>query len=694
MRTQLIKAAKMNRNMLVSGLLVLASFVGFRASADPLLCSHLPHIQRGFLNHHILFKAYTPALEARIIQQFIEKLDPSKIYLLQDDVNKITELMKDIYAKTQKEKCNPITEAHDIFVQRVKERNKYVEGVLGPKYKMNKDVELVLDPKKRQFPKDKAESDDFTVKYVHFQIANYLASGMKIGEAKTQLVRRYARNLKNLGTIKKEDIYASYLDSFAGAMDPHSSFLSPDAREDFDIQMQLSLEGIGATLSSQDGYTVIENLIPGGSAAKSSLIEPQDKIISVGQGEAGPMETVIDEPLRDVVRKIRGPKGSKVRLSMLRKANGKTRRIEVTLIRDKISLEDEAAQVTYVDKDVGGVKKKFALLDLPSFYSSSRRGGRSSASDMKKVLKDVREKKVDGMILDLSSNGGGSLDDAVKIAGQFIKTGNVVETQGASKAIDQMADDEPEVDYTGPLVVLTSRLSASASEIVAGALQDYRRGVIVGGDHTFGKGSVQQVMPLPSDLGALKVTVGMFFIPAGNSTQHRGVFADVPLPGNFSTDEIGEKSLDYSLPPRSLPNFVSAEAFVKEGPDAWTQVTPEMITQLKARSVKRVEGSEDFKKILMNLKKSEEEKNKPVKISEVMKDKEKSEAETKKKPKLTADAKKKEYVKRADVVEALNVLADLQGLMSAGGKLPPLADLKPEDKTAKTNDTQQAETKN
>ncbi|MGE3974631.1 MAG: S41 family peptidase, partial [Bdellovibrionales bacterium] len=578
-----------------------------------------------------------------------------------------------------------------LFVQRVKERTKFTEAYLKAKYKLSKDTELVLDPKKRQFLKTKAEADEFHIKYIHFQVANYLASGMKLAEAKTQLVRRYARNLKNLSALKKEDIYASYLDSFAGAMDPHTSFLSPDAREDFDIQMQLSLEGIGATLSSQDGYTVIENLIPGGSAAKSGLIEPQDKIISVGQGESGSMETVIDEPLRDVVRKIRGPKGSKVRLTILRKSNGKTKRIEVGLLRDKISLEDEAAQITYVDKEIGGVKKKFAVVDLPSFYSSTRKGGRSSATDMKKLMKEAREKKVDGMVLDLSSNGGGSLDDAVKIAGQFIKIGNVVETQGSSKAIDQMADDESEVDYSGPLVVLTSRLSASASEIVAGALQDYKRAVIVGGDHTFGKGSVQQVMPLPSELGALKVTVGMFFIPGGQSTQHRGVFADVPLPGNFSSDEIGEKSLDYSLPPRSLPAFISEEAYVKEGPEAWVPVTADMVTQLKDRSATRVAANEDFKKILTNLKKSEEEKNKPVKISEVMKDKEKADGETKKKGKLTAEAKKKEYLKRADVVEALNVLTDLNGLMTPGAKLPTVeaTEGKSDERATKTSSAKQ-----
>lgn len=626
--------------------------------SDSLMCSHIPFIEKGFLNNHVAFKVFNPNLEKRVIDQFIQKLDPSKIYLMAEDVDKIKESLKDIYENTQKDKCQPVLDAHNIYIQRVKERTKFTEEFLGPKYKLKKDVELVLDPKKREYPKTKAEADQFHEKYIHFQIANYLASGMKLPEAKSQLNRRYTRNVKNLGIVKNDDIFAMYLDSFANSLDPHSSFFSQDVREDFEIQMGLSLEGIGATLSSQDGYTVIENVIAGGSAAKSGKLEPQDKIINVGQGEKGEMESVIDEPLRDVVRKIRGKKDSKVRLTILRK----TTRFEVVLKRDKISLEDEAAQVTYQDKEIAGQKRKIALVELPSFYSSSRRGGRSSASDLKKLLKEAKEKGAYGVVLDLSNNGGGSLEDAVKIAGLFFKTGNVVETQGSSKVVDAMADDDPAVDFSGPLVLLTSRLSASASEIVAGALKDYKRAVIVGGDHTFGKGSVQSVIPLQNELGALKVTVGMFFIPGGDSTQHRGVSADVVLPGPYSTDDIGEKSLDYSLPPRSLPAFLSEDAYVKQGKEAWVPVDSEVIQKLKEKSTKRVTASEEFQKIVKDFKKAELEKNKPLKIAELMKDKEKSEKDIKKKGRLNAEARKKEYLKRADVIEATNVLTDLIGL--------------------------------
>ncbi|MEQ1876500.1 MAG: S41 family peptidase [Bdellovibrionia bacterium] len=641
------------------------------ASADTLSCMHIYHIAKGYLTQHLTQKSYNANLEKRVVSQFVEKLDPSKLYLLHEDVKAVELLMKEIFENTKHDKCQAILDSQKVFLNRLKERTEFAEKYLGPKFKFNSALEIVVDAKKREYPKTKDEAEKLQEQYIHFQYATFIASAMKPDDAKGQLVRRYTRSLKNLQTLTSEDIYASFLDAFANALDPHSNFLSKDVLEDFEIQMRLSLEGIGATLSTQDGYTVVENVIAGGSAARSGLIEPQDKILAVGQGETGAMEPVVDEPLRDVVRKIRGKKGSKVKLSILRQAGEKTERFSVTLERDKINLEDEAAQITYIDKEVGSEKKKLGIIDLPSFYASSKKGGRSSANDVKKLLKEAREKNVAGIVLDLSNNGGGSLDDAVKMAGLFFKTGNVVETQGSNDAIEPLADEDEAVDYGGPMVILTSRLTASASEIVAGALQDYKRAVIVGADHTFGKGSVQSVIPLPNELGALKVTVGMYFIPAGQSTQHRGVSADLVLPGPYSTDDIGEKSLDYSLPPRKLASFLSKEAYVAKGPDAWVQVDPETVKKLKVNSEKRVTANADFQKVLKELEKAKAEKSKPLKISEVLKDKETTEKkdEKKKKGRLSAEDKRKEYLKRADIVEASTVLAELVDLQSQAQKI-------------------------
>jgi carboxyl-terminal processing protease len=429
--------------------------------------------------------------------------------------------------------------------------------------------------------------------------------------------------------------------------------------EDFEIQMNLSLEGIGATLSSQDGFTVVEALVAGGSASKSGLLQPQDKIIAVAQGDKGVMETVMEMDLRDVVRKIRGEKGTKVRLSVLRKEKEGVKKFEIVLIRDKITLEDDAASILYVDKEINGAKKKIAVLNLPSFYASSKRGERSSAADVKKLLADARNKKADGLILDLSNNGGGSLEDAVKLAGLFFQVGNVVKQSGRDerKDVNTLKDSDPMVDWSGPLVVLTSRISASASEIVAGTLKDYKRAIIVGNDHTFGKGSVQSVMPIPQDLGAIKVTVGMFFTPGGDSTQHKGVDSDVIIPGPYTQDDIGEKGLDYSLPPKKIDNFVSAEASVKEGPQAWKPVSSDWIKVLSEKSKTRVDKNDEFKKIVEENKQTAA-KNKIFKLSEAGKDKEKKE-KAKAILRASKDEKNKEYLKRVDVNESVNVMMDL-----------------------------------
>jgi carboxyl-terminal processing protease len=629
----------------------------------------LDRIEQVFLNQHVNYKEPSAELEARAVEQYLKRLDPAKIYLLESDVEELKGKLKGLFAKLKKGDCGTLDEAQDLFAKRVQERADFAKKTLSAKnFKFDSKTELILDPEKRKYPKNQAEAEAFQSKYLQFQLSNYLATGMKQDEAQSQVIRSYERVAKRVKETTKEDLYSGYLDSFGRALDPHSSFFSRDVLEDFEISMGLSLEGIGATLSSQDGFTVVEQLIEGGSAKASGMIVPQDKISAVGQfkpnGEVGEMENVVEMDLRDVVRKIRGPKGSKVRLMILRKASdGKQERFTVDLVRDKIKLEEEAAALQWMDRDVNGEKKKIAILNLPSFYADAKRGGRSAAGDMKNLLKEVKAKNADALVLDLSNNGGGSLDDAVKIAGLFFKTGNVVKQSSRDPAMGEAAldDRDPQVDWDGPMVVLTSRISASASEIVSGTLKDYARAVIVGGDHTFGKGSVQSVVPLPPGLGAVKVTVGMFFTPGGFSTQHRGVEADVVLPGPFSTDEIGEKSLDYSLPPKQIKPFLSPDAYVASGVGAWKKVEPSVVVQLKARSQARVAKNADFLKIQTELKKAKE-KSKVIKLAEAQKDTKEKKEEADQKKNLSKDEKSAEYLKRADVQEAVNIALDLAAL--------------------------------
>jgi carboxyl-terminal processing protease len=648
-------------------LLILLRVIGFsffllatQAHASELSCGDIqPIIDHGFLLYHVTYNALTPNLEDRTITQYVKRLDPSKRYLLQNDVDQIHKLMKGVFGKMKNKDCAVLKEVQAVYKKRMVERSEFAKSVLNKKeFKFNPNTEIMLDPDKRSYPNSKKVADDFQEKFIQFQVSNYIATDMKLEESKQYVIRNYERTIKRIDDQKDDDLYANYLDAFARSLDPHSSFFNEDTREDFEIEMSLSLEGIGATLSSQDGFTVVEQLIPGGAAALSGLVEPGDKIIQVRKSKDEPMENVIEMDLRDVVSRIRGPKGTPVDLTLLRKTGDKQERKTISLVRDKINLEEEAAQIHYLDRDADGQKLKVGLLNLPSFYLDSRRGGRSSATDLKKLLKEARDNKVDSVVLDLSTNGGGSLEDAVRIAGLFFKTGNVVKQSSGrnERSADTLADTDPAVDWAGPLVVLTSRISASASEIVAGTMKDYKRAVIVGGDHTFGKGSVQQVMPLKK-IGALKVTVGMFFTPSGYSTQHRGVTGDVVLPGPYSNDDIGEKSLDYSLPPKKISAFISKDAYVTTGPDAWKEVESPVIDDLKKKSEARVAKNADFQKIETELKKSKK-KVKTVKLSDALKDQTEAQEQKKKGPKSRKE-KIDDYLKRADIQEAVNVAADL-----------------------------------
>lgn len=652
------------KRFLFAGSLVISSAATAQLK-EGMECRYLSVIEQGFLANHVKFTNRDADLQTRVVEQYLKRLDPSKIYLTQEDVDQIKKLMGNVFEKTKNKDCAFLNEVQKIVVQRVQDRATFAKKFLGKDYKFDAKTEFVYDPEKKSWPKNTEEANEYLKKYIHFQIANYLATDMKQDEAKTNVSKNYDRAVKRTQDTLQDDLFSGYLDSFARALDPHSSFFSRDVLEDFEIQMRLSLEGIGATLSSQDGFTVVEQLVAGGAAAKSGLIEPQDKIMAVGQ-EKGPMENVIDMDLKDVVKKIRGNKGTKVRLNILRKAGEGKKRFDVTLTREKVNLEDEAASILYEDKELNGKKLKIGVINFPSFYADSRRGGRSSAADMKKLIKEANEKKVDGLVLDLSNNGGGSLEDAVKIAGLFFQTGNVVKqsSKNEGRAEAALRDSDPMVDWAGPLVVLTSRISASASEIVSGTLQDYKRAVVVGGDHTYGKGSVQSVLPIPNNLGAIKVTVGMFFVPGGKSTQHRGVDADIALPGPFSTDDIGEKYMDYSLPPKTIEAFLSPEAYVKEGPGTWKEIKPEWLKSLKEKSDVRVEKNEEFKKIVDELNKAKA-RGKLIKVSEVLKDK--NEKDKKEKAKKTASKAKKneEYMKRPDIQEANNILLDLIQLEDA-----------------------------
>lgn len=648
--------------ILSAGLIVNAQGFEFNQTLN---CNWIEPIQTGYLQNHLIFKAKDKELQNRVIEQYIKRVDPLKIYLIESDIQKVKDLMKDVFGNIEKKDCKFMTEIQALLLKRIEERTESVKKTLGKDFKFIKETEFTYDPDHKPTPKTTEEAEEFLKKYVQFQVANYLATDIKLDEAKERVIKNYERNLKRSKDTKTEELMSGYLNSFSLSLDPHSSFFSKDFYEDFTIDMSLSLEGIGATLSQQDGFTTIEALVPGGAAAKSRSLEPQDKIVAVSKKD-GKMENVIDMDLKDVVKMIRGPKGTKVKLTVMRKESEGNKKFEVELTREKVSLEDNAVSIYYQDKEINGTKKKVGIINFPSFYADSKRGGRSSAADMKKVIAQARDKKVDGLVLDLSNNGGGSLEDAVKIGGLFIKTGNIVKQSSRQEGKEiSLADTDEKVDWAGPLVILTSRISASASEIVSGAMKDYDRAVVVGADHTYGKGSVQTVLPVPGELGALKVTIGMFFTPGGFSTQHRGVESDIIIPSPYSVDDIGEKSMDYSLPPKKLDSFLSKDAYVEKGDGAWMQIKSDWVKKMKTRSTERVSKNDDFKKITEELEKTKK-LGKVIKVSEVLKDKGEKDKKVKKSKYAAKDEKEKEYLKRADIQEAADVLTDL--IVLADGK--------------------------
>ena len=633
-----------------------------------LQCENLMDIKKNFLLAHINTSQINPTLESRTIKKVLESFDPMRIYFSRSDMDYLSKKMKDLFKKIEKGQCDALFFLQDFYIKKVKKRVEFAKGKLKSNFKFDKSIRILLDPEKRGYAKNEKELQKLQEKYIHFQVSNRLITGKNLKEAVGLVARSYDRILLRLDKRKNQDVLSSYLNSFAHSLDPHTSYFSPDALEEFEIQMSLSLEGIGATLTSEDGFTIVDSLVKGGAAERSGKIFPKDKIIAVGQfkkGKPQAFENVMEWELRDVVRLIRGKKGSQVNLKILRRGKGQTQRQTVTLVRDKIKLEDEAARLSFFDKEINGVKRKVGLINLPSFYASNK-GDRSSARDVKKLIKKAKNADVDGLVLDISQNGGGSLSDAVTLAGLFFKKGNVVKQSSKNPKIKPipLKDSDPEVDWNGPLVVLTSRLSASASEIVAGTLKDYQRAIVIGADHTFGKGSVQQVIPLSPGLGALKVTVGMFFTPGGFSTQHRGVESHIVLPSALNDEDIGEKTLDYSLPPQKIGKFISRTAFVNSGRSRWEKLKQKTIGILTKRSKARVSNDKGFKEIVEELKKVKKAGSKGIVLGESLDERKDKKDEYEKKKNFSPSEKLAEYHKRPDIREAINVLVDLIDIQS------------------------------
>jgi len=657
-------------------LLLLILLLPGSSVAENLTCDRLPMLMEEFLDNHYAMKSMTGEINTHAINQMIKSLDPSKTLLYESDLEILKPALRSVFAIMQAGDCMALQQVYDLLVARARENEAIVKKILGPDYRLDDTVELDTDVDKRPYVKTTAEKHELLRKIVQFQIENALLTGINLAEAKKEQIHHYELQTIRIVEHNPERLITNTAEAFALALDPHTRYLSPENFEDLRIQMQLSLEGIGASLRSYNGFTIIDELIPGGCAERSGLLKPKDKIIAVAQEGEKPVN-IIDMDLSDVVKMIRGKKGTQVTLTILRQAK-RTNRFNVTLTRDKIDIKDQEAQITYETRTVDGRQYRFGVIDLASFYGDEK-GDKSCYEDVKKLLAEAQRQHVDGIVLDLSRNGGGLLGEAVRIAGLFLGKGGVVATKDNSKQVTILANssavsgteggkrkairfpaEDTRAVYTGPLVVLTSRMSASASEIVAGALKDYHRAVIVGSDHTFGKGSVQALMTLPWDLGGMTVTTALYFLPGGKSTQKIGVEADVRLPSWFILEDVGETALDYPLPAQVITPFLGMP-----GKDAmlWKPMERSMLAKLAARSQTRVAQDAKFAEIIKNNKEAAEKKG-VIRLADLRKEMEKEGGD--KKNETPAELKQKAKDEYAPFLnESVNILFDMVTLGSA-----------------------------
>lgn len=554
------------------------------------------------------------AMARRGFQNFVKALDPMKLYFLKSDVAEFEKEQDKIDDMVKKGDISFAYTIFNRFLERVDQRVKWVDELLAEDHDFSADEAMVSDPDVAQFSEDDASARERWRKRIKYDLLVLKADKEDPQEALERLKRRYHSFAKRMEQTSSDELLEMYLTAITTGYDPHTTYMSPSTLENFYIQMRLNLEGIGAALQLNDGYTKITKVIPGGAADKHGKLKPDDRIVSVGQGVDGEMVDVVDMKLGDVVAKIRGKAGTVVRLGVIPASGGELRIYNIT--RAKIDLTDSEARGVVFEAGQGadGKPLKVGVIDLPSFYmdmAAARKGVpnfKSTTRDVRKILDGFREKGVDAVVLDLRRNGGGSLTEAINLTGLFIDRGPVVQVKDADGNVQHYDDLDAGMAWQGPLVVVTSKFSASASEILAGAIQDYGRGLIVGDDATHGKGTVQSLLnlgehlfrvPNPPNLGALKITMQQFYRPNGDSTQKRGVLADVALPSITTHMDIAEADLDFAIP----FDQVKTTEYQKFG-----MVPAPMLRRLQEASKARIAANDDFDKVTEDIKQYREQK--------------------------------------------------------------------------------------
>jgi carboxyl-terminal processing protease len=538
----------------------------------------------GFITHiissyHYKKKELDDELSAMILNRYLDNLDPNRNYFLAADINSFQQYSKILDDALKDKNLSPAFDIFKLYRKRVDERVSYAISLLDDEFSFDKHENFVFDRRDMPWPDSINELNDIWYKRVKNDILNLKLANKPENEYKSTLRKRYNRVRTSTFQLDANDIFQVFINSYTTSIEPHTAYFSPRASENFDISMRLSLEGIGAVLSSDNDYTVIQHVIPGGPADLSNQLHENDQIIGVGQGKTGEIIDVIGWRLDDVVELIRGPKDTVLRLEIIPKGIGPSGPHKViTLTRNKIKLEEQAAKSQIID--IPDHDKRIGVIDIPTFYidftaqSRGEKNYKSTTRDVRKLITDLKKENIDGLVVDLRGNGGGSLSEALELTGLFIEEGPIVQTRDSTGRVEINSDPDPSIDYTGPLAILVDRNSASASEIFAGAIQDYQRGIIIG-EPTFGKGTVQNVVDLnrfvsnaKEDHGRLKTTIAQFYRISGGSNQFKGVVPDIIFPTAEDDTDYGERSFENALPWDKVKpaEFIKVSAPVDELP--------------------------------------------------------------------------------------------------------------------------------
>ena len=575
---------------------------------------------------HISQKKIDDNISKKTLKRYLESVDPLKLYFIERDIQVFRKFEKELDDQLLRGDVKFAFAVHQAFLERVRRQVKVASRFIQAEHDFTLDESRIANPDHLEWCKSAEELAERWRKRIKAELLAKKLDDTKMPEAREQLAKRYTNVKRFAEQTERPEVLQRYLSSMTHSFDPHSSYMSPQTREDFDISMRLRLQGIGAALSSEDGFTVVRQIVPGGAADKDDRLELGDKIIGVGQ-EKGDIVDIVEMKLSRVVRLIRGKKDTKVRLRVKTAKTGETKIYELT--RQVIELKQSAVTSVIIDtgKRIKGSSGRIGVINMPSFYrdfDAERRGVadfRSASRDVRKALDAFnKDGKVDAVILDLRTNGGGALKDSVEISGLFINEGPVVRVKELAGTITPPRDPDPGIAWEGPLVVMTSRMSASASEIFAGAIKDYHRGLIVGDETTHGKGTVQNVMAVRTSSplnffarkppGALKLTIQQFYRVNGESSQERGIPSDITLPSVINHMDVGENSLDNHLPFDKIP---AADY------DAVSLINPKIVTALKTASQKRIGNNAEFAKDQDAIKKFLERKQrKTVSLNEAV----------------------------------------------------------------------------